>query len=75
MFPKMGVPPNHPILLGFSNINPPFGAHPPFKESPIFHGASHVTLQRPRFSGLPTGTQQALLLEFTAPELLGGRSC
>ena len=24
MFPKIGVPPNHPILIGFSIINHPF---------------------------------------------------
>ena len=31
LFPKIGVPPNHPILIGFSIINHPFwGKHPYF---------------------------------------------
>ena len=30
MFPKIGVPPNHPILIGFSIINHPFWGIPIF---------------------------------------------
>ena len=28
MFPKIGVPPNHPLLIGFSIINHPFWGTP-----------------------------------------------
>ena len=28
MFPKIGVPPNHPILIGFSIANHPFWKDP-----------------------------------------------
>ena len=35
MFPKIGVPPNHPILIGFSFINHPFSGVPPFLETSI----------------------------------------
>ena len=35
MFPKIVVPPNHPILIGFSNINHPFwGFYPYFWKHP-----------------------------------------
>ena len=30
VFPKIGVPPNHPILIGFSIINHPFWGIPIF---------------------------------------------
>ena len=36
MFPKIVVPPNHPILIGFSNINHPF-----WGPAPIF-GNTHL---------------------------------
>ncbi len=38
VFPKIGVPPNHPILIGFSIINHPFWGLPP-----IF-GNTHILL-------------------------------
>ena len=34
MFPKIGVPPNHPILAGFSIINHPFWGYPYFRKHP-----------------------------------------
>ena len=42
LFPKIGVPPNHPILIGFSIINHPFwGKHPYFwKHAYIYMGVS-----------------------------------
>ena len=36
MFPKIGVPPNHPILIGFSTINHPFLDTPIFGNTQIF---------------------------------------
>ena len=41
MFPKIGVPPNHPFLIGFSIINHPF-----WGPTPIF-GNTHKTRTRP----------------------------
>ena len=38
VFPKIGVPPNHPILIGFSIMNHPFWGFPP-----IF-GNTHILL-------------------------------
>ena len=54
MFPKIVVPPNHPILIGFSIINHPFWGTPIFgnthlNEKPPWLGSSHSrlsTLQR-----------------------------
>ena len=34
MFPKIGVPPNHPFLIGFSITNHPFWGIPIFEENP-----------------------------------------
>ena len=34
MFPKIMVPPNHPILIGFSIINHPFFGYPYFWKHP-----------------------------------------
>ena len=36
MFPKIMVPPNHPILIGFSIINHPFWGTPIFGNIHIF---------------------------------------
>ena len=44
MFPKIGVPPNHPILIGFPMINHPF-----WGPTPIF-GNTHVFLLHPVLS-------------------------
>ena len=51
MFPKMvgKIPPNHPILIGFSIINDPFWGIPNFLETPIFQFHHEVT---PKFSGI-----------------------
>ena len=38
VFPKIGVPPNHPILIGFSLINPPFWGTPIFGNTHIVKG-------------------------------------
>ena len=35
-FPEIGVPPNHPFIVGFSFINHPYLGVPPFLETPIF---------------------------------------
>ena len=37
MFPEIGVPPNHPILIGFSIINHPFWGTPIFGNPQIYH--------------------------------------
>ena len=36
VFPKIGVPPNHPILIGFSIINHPFWGTPIFGNTQFF---------------------------------------
>ena len=35
VFPKIGAPPNHPFLIGFSIINHPFWGYHYFLETPI----------------------------------------
>ena len=48
VFPKIGVPPNHPFLIGFSIINHPFWGYLYFSETSIsvFSPTSGETLHR-----------------------------
>ena len=36
VFPKIGVPPNHPFLIGFSIINHPFWGTPIFENTYVY---------------------------------------
>ena len=55
MFPKIGVPPNHPILIGFSIIfTIHFGGPPLLLETPISNAnAAASCFFHPKFQELP----------------------
>ena len=61
VFPKIGVPPNHPILIGFSIINHPFWGT-------IIFGNTHI--------GIPIGINHLFLgLDFHPNRLSSPLSC
>ena len=61
MFPKIGVPPNHPILIGFSIINHPFWGTPIFGNTHIF-SRENEPFKRLFFQG-PGRLSKILLME------------
>ena len=59
MFPKIGVPPNHPLLIGFSIINHLFLGYPYFWKHPyIYIYISHCVLTMTCLS-LPPGSHSS----------------
>ena len=53
MFPKIVVPPNHPILIGYSIINYPFWGTPIFGSSHIFF--KDVDIKQPPLFSVNSG--------------------
>ena len=70
MFPKIVVPPNHPILIGFSIINYPFWGTPIFGNSHIFF--KDVDIKQPPLFSVNSGKTHTWMSQEVSKWLVNG---